>query len=220
LNRLLARSQGAPIDLTDELEIPMPLAGLDTLEKLALASRPEVLINASDIQGAAISTNLASKYWLPDISLVLSRNYTEGSPAAYSTVGSVTLPLLFWQHNKGDIAEAKHRQAELAATANDLNAQVDLDVRTAYSNASTAIRQAAYIHDQLLPEAREAFQIASSSYALGGSSALDLLDAKRTMLDAENQYADALGAANDAVADLEKAVGAPLPPPTGDAHEK
>ena len=48
------------------------------------------------------------------------------------------------------------------------------------------------------------------SYGLGGSSALDLLDAKRTLLDAESQYADALGAANDARAELELAVGAPL----------
>jgi cobalt-zinc-cadmium efflux system outer membrane protein len=97
---------------------------------------------------------------------------------------------------------------------------VSLDVRTAYATASTAIRQAAYIRDELLPEAKEAFQIASTSYELGGSSALDLLDAKRTMLDAQTQYADALGAANDAIADLEKAVAAPLPPATGEVHEK
>jgi len=49
------------------------------------------------------------------------------------------------------------------------------------------------------------------SYGLGGSSALDLLDAKRTLLAAESQYVDALGAANDAVAALELAIGAPLP---------
>jgi len=220
LNRLLARPQGAPIEAAEPLDIPAPLADLETLEKLALVSRPEILSNASDREGASLSANLASKFWLPDISLTLSRNHTEGAPAAYSTVGSVTLPLLFWQHNNGEIAEAKHREAELAAEANDLAAQVDLDVRTAYSAASTAIRQAAYIRDELLPEAREAFQIASTSYGLGGSSALDLLDAKRTMLDAENQHADAMGAANDAIADLEKAVGAPLPSATGDAHEK
>ena len=220
LNRLLARPQGAPISLADTLEIPPPLADLDALEKLALASRPEVLINASDLEGARINTNLQSKYWLPDISLTLSRNFTAGAPPAYTTAGSVTLPLLFWQHNKGLIAESKHRELELLATANDLSAQVSLDVRTAYATASTAIRQAIYIRDELLPEAREAFQIASTSYSLGGSSALDLLDAKRTMLDAEGQYADALGAANDAIADLEKAVAAPLPPPTGGTHEK
>lgn len=216
LNRLIARPQGAPLEPADKLDVPAPLADLGAVEKLALISRPEILSNASDREGARQSTRLASKYWLPDISLTLSRNYTAGDPPAYSTAGSVNLPLFFWQHNNGEIAEAKHRESELAATANDLAAQVDLDVRTAYSSASTAIRQAVYLRDELLPEAREAFQIASTSYGLGGSSALDLLDAKRTMLDAESQYADALGAANDAIADLEKAVAAPLPPPTGE----
>jgi len=86
-------------------------------------------------------------------------------------------------------------------------------VQTAFANASTSLRQAVFIRDHLLPEAREVYRVASVSYGLGGSSALDLLDAKRTLLDAERQYVDALGAANDAVAALELAIGAPLPAP-------
>ena len=93
-----------------------------------------------------------------------------------------------------------------------------LDVHTAYATASNAIRQAAFIRDELLPEAREAYRIASTSYSLGGLSALELLDAKRTMLDAESQYTDALAAANDARADLERAVGAPIPAATAGEH--
>ncbi len=70
----------------------------------------------------------------------------------------------------------------------------------------------AYLRDELLPEAREAYRIASTSYGLGGSSALEVLDAQRTLLDVESQYTDALGASNDARAQLELAVGAPLVP--------
>ncbi|HEV7502302.1 MAG TPA: TolC family protein, partial [Vicinamibacteria bacterium] len=65
---------------------------------------------------------------------------------------------------------------------------------------------------ELLPEAEEAYRIASVSYGLGGTSALELLDAKRALLDAKSQYTDALGAASDARADLERAVGVPLTP--------
>ena len=220
LNRLLARSLGAPIQPSEVLQVPPQLPDVDTLEHLAIASRPEVLSNIADREGARQAATLANRYWLPDFSLTLSRNYTSGDPAAFSTVASVTLPLLFWQHDKGFKAEALHREAELTATARDLEAEVGLDVRSAYAAASTALRQAIYIRDELLPEAGEAFRIASNTYALGGSSALELLDAKRTMLDAENQYADALGAANDARADLERAVGAPLPVPSGETHDQ
>jgi outer membrane protein, heavy metal efflux system len=89
-------------------------------------------------------------------------------------------------------------------------AQVQQDLGNAYANASTALRQAVYLRDQLLPAARDAYRAASASYSLGGSSSLEVIDAQRTLLDAQTQYAAALAAANDAVADLERAAGAPL----------
>ena len=106
----------------------------------------------------------------------------------------------------------------MTANLADIRAQVGLDVQTAFASASTALRQAVFIRDQLLPEAREVYRIASVSYGLGGSSALELLDAKRTLLAAESQYVDALGAANDALAALELSIGAPLPPATPGEH--
>jgi cobalt-zinc-cadmium efflux system outer membrane protein len=108
------------------------------------------------------------------------------------------------------VAEAQHRQNELSAQYRDVAAQVGEDLRNAYATASTSYRQAVYLRDQLLPSAREAFRIASASYTLGGSSALEVIDAQRTLLDAQTQYAAALAAVNDAIADLERATGAPL----------
>jgi cobalt-zinc-cadmium efflux system outer membrane protein len=215
LNRLLARPLGAPVEATDPLMVPPPLPDLDTLERLALSSRPEIKGLAADREGARDATALARRYWLPDLSVTLSRNFTAGDPPAFSTAAAVSIPLFFWQHNNGQIAEARHREAELAATATDLAAQVGLDVRTTYATAATALQQATYLRDELLPEARQAFHIASVSYGLGGSSALELLDAKRTLLAASSQYTDALATANGARADLERAVGAPLPEITG-----
>ena len=72
------------------------------------------------------------------------------------------------------------------------------------------MRQVVFIRDELVPAAREAFRVASTSYSLGGSSALEVLDARRTLLDAQSQLADALAAANTARADLERALGDPL----------
>jgi outer membrane protein TolC len=218
LNRLLARPLGSPVEPSDALSAPPPLPDLETLEKLALESRPELKGLAADREGAHDATTLARRYWLPDLSLTLSRNFTAGDPPAFSTAAAITIPLFFWQHEKGYIAEARHHEAELNAVAADLAAQVSLDVRTAYAAASTALRQVVYLRDEVLPEARQAFHIASVSYGLGGLSALDFLDAKRTLLAAESEYTDALGIANDAQADLERSVGAPLPQSMGANH--
>jgi len=219
LNRILGRAGGAPLELTTTLEIPGAIAAIDSLEKLADASRPEIATLLAQQQGAISAMKLAREFWMPDVNLSVTRNAQEGAPTTFTSGIAFGIPLFFWQHQRGEVAAATHRQEELAANLADIRAQVSLDVQTAYTNASTSLRQAVFIRDHLLPQAREVFRVASVSYGLGGSSALDLLDAKRTLLAAESAYVDALGAANDAVAALELAAGAPLPPPpAGEQH--
>jgi outer membrane protein, heavy metal efflux system len=213
LNRLLGRMGGAPIETTDALDVPRSLPAVDTLESLAESSRPEIQSFAAQLEGAQKATRLARQFWAPDFNLTMTRNAIAGSPSTYTSGVTIGVPIFFWQHQRGEVAQAHHREEELTANIADVRAQVSLDVQTAYASASTALRQAIFIRDQLLPEAREVYRVASVSYGLGGSSALDLLDAKRTLLAAQRQYVDALGAANDAVAALELAIAAPLPPP-------
>jgi cobalt-zinc-cadmium efflux system outer membrane protein len=219
LNRILGRSGGAPLETTDTLDVPGPIAAIEALEKVAESSRPEIASLLAQQQGAKTATKLAHEFWQPDVNLSVTRNAPDGSPATFTTAIGFGVPIFFWQHQRGEVAAAVHREEELNANLADIRAQVSLDVQTAYTNSSTALRQAVFIRDHLLPEAREVYRVASVSYGLGGSSALDLLDAKRTLLAAESQYVDALGAANDALAALELAVGAPLPrPTTGEQH--
>ncbi|HEY3566381.1 MAG TPA: TolC family protein [Thermoanaerobaculia bacterium] len=218
LNRILGRPGGAPIECTDSLAVPASLAELEALEKLALASRPELKSLEVQRKGAEAATRLARQYWAPDINLTFSRNAEQGSPTTYTTGIGIGFPVFFRQHLQGEVAMALHREQELAANVADITAQIGLDVRSSYATASTSLRQAIFLRDELLPEAREVYRVASVSYGLGGTSALDLLDAKRTLLDAERQYADALGAANDAQAALELAVGASLPAAPSGAH--
>jgi cobalt-zinc-cadmium efflux system outer membrane protein len=210
LNRLLGRSLAIPLRASDTLAVPPQLAAVELFEKRALAVRPEVQTLAAQRRGASAATALAKEYWVPDISLSVSHNTVDGAGTTYDTGIGIGIPLFFWQHSRGEVAEAQHRERELAATARDLSAQVSLEVRTAYATATTAVQQVIYLRDELVPEARQAYTIAASSYRLGGSSALEVLDAQRTLLDAQTQYAAALAAANDAMADLERATGTSL----------
>jgi outer membrane protein, heavy metal efflux system len=219
LNRILGRSGGAPLETTDSLEVPGSIAAIEALEKVAESSRPEIASLLAQQEGAKTATKLAHEFWLPDVNLSVTRNASDGSPTTFTSAVGFGVPIFFWQHQRGEVAAAVHHEEELYANLADIRAQVSLDVQTAYTNSSTALRQAVFIRDHLLPQAREVYRVASVSYGLGGSSALDLLDAKRTLLSAESQYVDALGAANDALAALELAVGAPLPqPPPGEQH--
>lgn len=210
LNRLLGRSLGFGIEAADTLAVPPDLPDVDSLVALARNRRPELQGLASLERAASANTSLQQQYFLPDLSLSVAKNMTQGTPATYTTGIGFSVPLFFWNHQRGTVAESRHHERELTAAYADLEAQVEQDVRVTYATAATALAQATYLRDQLLPEARRAYDIALTSYGLGGSSALDVLDARRTLLDAESQYADALGAANDARADLERAVAGPF----------
>jgi cobalt-zinc-cadmium efflux system outer membrane protein len=210
LNHLLGRAMGVTLEEIDALDIPGAVPDLNSLEQLAMASRPELQSMRVQRRAAHDSTTLAKQYWAPDLNLTLWKSQIDGAPDSYKFDGGITFPLFFWQHEKGQVAQAEHHEKELDATERELFSQVMLDVRNSHTTASIAWRQAVFLRDQLLPEAHFEFDTTFTSYSAGGSSALDLLNAKSTLLDAESQYTDALGAANDATADLERAVGAPL----------
>ena len=210
LNRMLGRVLGASIEAADSLTIPSAPPEFAELEAMAMARRPELRGLASEQAGARASQKLAQHYLLPDVDLSVTKSRLYGEPFEYETGIGFSLPIFFWQHQRGEVAEARYRANELDAQYRDMTAQVGEDLRNAYATASTSLRQAIYLRDQLLPSAREAYRIASTSYTLGGSSALEVIDAQRTLLDAQTQYAAALAAANDAIADLERATGAPL----------
>jgi outer membrane protein TolC len=210
LERLVGRSQEEVVIPTDSLEVPKALPQLESVVEAGLASRPELASIRAQRAGARANTSLAKQYWLPDLLLGVSRDFNQPDPALFSTGLAFPLPIFFWQHSRGQIAEASFRERELSATERDLVAAVTQDLRDTYANARITLQQAVFIRDQLLPSARAAYRAASASYALGGSSALDVLDARRSLLDAETQYADALAAANISLAELERAVAVPL----------
>lgn len=207
LNRTLGRLVTAPVAPVDSLDLPPGLPDSSTIEQIALSNRPEIASVQQQQAGAHATTNLAREFWLPDVTFAVTRDYSVPGPAQFTTGISLPLPTFYWQHARGDIAESRHFERELEATYRDTRAQVIQDVRSAYANASTAMRQAVFLRDELVPAAREAYRVASTSYSLGGSSALEVLTARSALLQAESQLADALAAANTARADLDRALG-------------
>ena len=210
LNHSIGRVVGAPIAPVDTLELPPALPDSTAIEQIALDNRPELAQLQQQQRGARANTTLLNEFWIPDLILGWSHDYAVSGAPVFTTGIAMPIPIFFWQHTKGEIAQSRHVEQELAASYRDLRAQVTQDVRSAYATASTSIRQVIFLRDELVPSAREAYRVASVSYSLGGSSALEVLDARRTLLDAESQLADAFAAANVARADLQRALGLPL----------
>jgi len=211
LNRLLGRPLGAPLATADTLGLPAALPPLQALEAAALRDRPELGSLAQQQLAAHATTTLSQEFWFPNLTIGVIKDFLGGTQPGYLTTGiSFPIPILYRNHANGEIAQAKSYETELAARYRDLQAAVAEDVRFAYTAAGVSLRQAAYIRDQLLPASRQAYRIAAASYALGGSSALEVNAARVALISAASQYTDALAAANSARADLERAVASPL----------
>ena len=210
LNRLLDRPLGAPISASDSLAVPPDLPPLDTLLGAAVGARPDVTGLNRQLEGARANTALVHEFWFPDIAIGVGHDYAAPGPGNLFTAVYFPIPIFYWNHAKGEIAQSRHAEAELEASRQDLLAQVNQDVRVAYAAASTSLRQVQFQRDVLVPSAREAYRIAIASYALGGSSSLEVLSARRALTDAESQYTDALAAADMSRTELERAVAVPL----------
>ncbi len=210
LNRLMGRPLDAAFLVADSLAVPPDIPATDVLVATALAHRPELASLRQQQRAAHATTSLAREFWLPDVTIGVGRDFADPGPGVVMTGISLPLPLFYLQHAKGEIAEARWQERALDAATADLRAAIAEEVVTLAATTRTARQQAEFLATELLPAAREAYRIAASSYALGGSSALDVLDARRSLLDAEDQFTAALLDANQARADLERGVAVPL----------
>jgi len=120
------------------------------------------------------------------------------------------IPVLFWQHTKGDFAETHHRELELTATLKDTRAGVAQDVRVSFATADAALRQVIFIRDQLLPSAREAYRWPRAAMHSADSQRSTCFPPARHCSPRKASMQIALAAANSARSDLERAAGVPL----------
>ena len=193
LNRLLGRALGAPIEPPTRSASRRAARARLPREAGDGARGPSCAVRGARA-GVDAAARLAQQYFLPDVTLGRRPQQHLREPAGYTTSIGIDVPIFFWQHQRGEVAEAKHRELELEASYRDVTAQVG---RTCATRTPPHPRRCA----RSFPARRagaggaEAYRAVSASYGLGGSSALEVIDAQRTLLDAQTQYTTALARA-------------------------
>ena len=210
LNFLLARRKYEPLDIAGEFpKIPFR----SSLEDLLLAAqtlRPEVKRLDYSLEKEGLRKKLGQLAYLPDFSLGLSRHRLSGLPTTWDFTLSFSIPLFFWQPQRGEIAEA---QANLEARRKEkehlLNA-IALEVEEAYASAVMTRNQIEFYEREILTQAEEAYEMFLFSFQEGEIGGIELIEARRTLIEARKSYADALLNFSVALALLEKSVGREL----------
>lgn len=127
-----------------------------------------------------------------------------------TVVAGASLPLPLWNRNQGAIAEA---QANLSKTDDQ---RLAAESRTfallneAYQTLLRAKREVEILNKDVLPGAKMAEQALTDGYSAGRFSQLEVLDARRTLVEARNQYLRALADHHKALAEIEALTAAPI----------
>ncbi|MCJ7611160.1 MAG: TolC family protein [Candidatus Aminicenantes bacterium] len=200
-----AALDGVPLAFDEFASLTLKLPP-NEIQRRALISRSDILGALSEYEAAqaALRVEIAKQY--PD--LVLGPDYQLDQTDVKWTLGlSLILPLL--NRNKGPIAEAEARRAEVAARFLALQASVLAELERA-SAAGRAAGDKARAADEMLTELRRQEAAGQARYKAGEISKLELLAIQLEVSSGALARLEALVQAQQAVGDLEKAIQAPL----------
>jgi outer membrane protein, heavy metal efflux system len=213
LNTLLGHDSAATINVRGDYGIPLHLPGTEALEKLALASRPDLAQAQAALEKSHQQQALADKSYKPD--LTVSAGYMlmpSGSNTRnnYMVEGSINLPWLNRHKHDAEISEARavvsEQDAELAALRNAAFGQI----QEALALVRSAKRLAGLYKDLLHPQAEATLRSTIIAYENDRTDFLNLLDSQMTVVDIDLAYFQAIADFETKFADLEFAVGAPI----------
>ena len=220
LNALLARPLQTPFALADSLVYRPVETHLDQLTAAALKQRPDLA--GTELQLKALQSQQAAAtaaYW-PDLNVGLGRQqrHEDGGHEenSWKVRFGIEIPLWAFSRQRGERAEAKAEVAKVVAERDVVRYQVLLETEQAYLDLNTAEEQVALFQDQILPEAERAFEVAGRSYDEGKLTYLELLEAQRTWIETQIEYAQVLFKYRAATAALERAIAGPLSANSGE----
>ncbi len=210
LNFLLARKKYAPLEIKGELKRPSISLNFEELIKRALSFRPEITRIGYSLEKENLKKKQGYLSYLPDFDLGVSRHRLEGEGTYWDVTLSFPIPLFFWQPKKGEIREAQANVEALKREAEHLKNAITLEVEEAYMNALTASNMIQLFEEEMLTQAEEVYNMFLFSYQEGEIGGIELIEARRTLVETRKSYADALYHYDASLAALEKSIGQSL----------
>ena len=214
LNTLLGRDPATPLEVAGEHAVPGRLPPLTDLERIALQNRPELLAASVAIRQGETIAELAGKAYTPDFALGAGYMLMPAGSRfrnTYMAEFSFSLPWLNRRKHESEIAEAKAEVRALGAAYESQRAVVLQQIQEARIRAEVAKKLVELYRDTLRPQAQTTLKAAAAAYQTDRTDFLNLLDSQNTALEVEYAYFRALSEYERQLADLERAIGAPLP---------
>lgn len=207
LNYLLARPPAEPIAIRGALKQPPVAFDLAALETEAFERRPEIRRLSLAVDRERLRGREASLSLVPDFELGVARHRIAGEATTWDVTISAPVPLYFWQPKKGEVAEAAASLSAAEREADHARNAIRLEVERAWREAGIADERIRRYETGVLAQAQETYDMFAFSYQEGEIGGLDLIAARRTLLQVRQAYVEALFDSRVAAAALDRAVG-------------
>lgn len=210
--RVIGLATNQEFDLTDK-SLYQPLDGLTVDEALtrAYTSRSDYRAAESTVRAAELSRKAAVAGYFPSLSF--SADYGTGgahpsnSTPVYNVRGTLLIPIFTGNSVHGDIQQADARLEQSRERLENLRAEIEADVRTAFLNLQSSAEQVRVaqsnieLADQTLAQSRDRF-------SAGVTDSVEVVQSQEAVASAHEQYISSLYSYNFAKISLVRALGA------------
>jgi cobalt-zinc-cadmium efflux system outer membrane protein len=173
------------------------------------ATAPMVRLASLEVDRRQALSAIERSKQTPDVTLSLGSKRDEEAARNALVIG-VSMPLPLFDRNQGNLLEALRRTDE----ARDELAAAELHAQTAAAEGFETLRharaEALSLRQEVLPAARQAYDLATRGFALGKFGLTEVLDAQRTLFDTQTRTLRALSAAHRAATALDALLGPDL----------
>jgi outer membrane protein TolC len=212
LNTLMARRVDTPLGPPAAIEPAKIEVRAQELERL-VDGRPEIAAALSAIRAreSEVEAARASGRW-PSFMLGVQYMYMPPmeDPHNYGVMFSMSLPWLNPRYGEEARAAEARVAAERQALSSSRNA-ARYELYAAAERLKAARESLAIVERDLLPQAEQSFESAQAVYRGGQTDSLALFDALRSLLDVRIERERVLVRVENALTDVERAIGRPIP---------
>jgi len=200
---------GAPVTRAEaDLSAPLPLPPLDELRERLLASNPAVRAARARLQAA--DEEASAERWERAPRLAVGAARVEELDRAASTVSAtVTIPL--WSWNQGKVRQADAALEGERARLDALTRGLAADLGGAWQGCAAGQAAVRRFEVEILPRAEGSARTLGRAFELGEAGLLDVIDARRVLLDTRREHLDLLLDMQNACGDLAALAGLELP---------
>jgi len=123
----------------------------------------------------------------------------------------VSIEIPIFNRNQGEVASANAGKIQAQRQREFLEATIRRDVALAFRRYRASAEALVLYSTQILPRSQDNFRSVQAAYNLGEFSVFDVINEQRRLIESETGYNEALRDYYAALAELETALGTPLP---------